>query len=101
MPLGWIWTENLRPFLVLLARLVGSDFDESDWTACEVGVVWTDSEADRWFDYPVGPTLVYLALEPGAPEMITIRVDQLPEQVRERLEWTVDIVRDYQVRDRH
>ena len=36
--LGWIWTGNLRPFLVELGRLTGYGFDDSDWIAVEYGI---------------------------------------------------------------
>jgi len=66
---GWIWTENLRPFLVELGRLTGYGFDDSDWIAVEYGIQGTDSEAGPWFSYPVGRIRVRLALEPGVDEI--------------------------------
>ena len=48
MNLGWIWTGNLRPFLVELGRLIGYGFDDSDWTAVEYRIQGTDSEAAPW-----------------------------------------------------
>ena len=64
--LGWIWTDNLRPLIAELAQLVGYQFDDGDWLAIEHGIQGTDSEADRWFEYPVGSMVVLLALEPAA-----------------------------------
>ena len=45
MNLGWIWTGNLRPFLVELGRLTGYGFDDSDRITVEYGIQGTDSEA--------------------------------------------------------
>jgi len=99
--LGWIWTDNLRPFLELASTLVGYSFDDSDWTAVSAGVPGTDSEDGPWFDYPIGPSLLHVALEPGASEMVQLMLDAVPDRVADRLQWTSDIMRDYLVRPGH
>ena len=76
MDLGWIWTGNLRPLLVEPGRLTGDGFDDSDWIAVEYGIQGTDSEAGPWFSYPVGRIGVRLALEPGADEMVTVKLEE-------------------------
>ncbi|MFH9090574.1 hypothetical protein ACH4LD_40620 [Streptomyces sp. NPDC017676] len=51
---GWIWNENVQPFLALLARYAGYDFDDADWQAVELGLEATDDEhPDRWYSYPL------------------------------------------------
>lgn len=51
---GWIWNENVQPFMALLARYAGYDFDGSDWQAVELGLEATDDEhPDRWYSYPL------------------------------------------------
>ncbi|MFE1989591.1 hypothetical protein [Streptomyces mirabilis] len=51
---GWIWHENVQPFLALLARYAGYDFDDTDWQAVELGLEATDDEhLDRWYSYPL------------------------------------------------
>lgn len=51
---GWIWSENVQPFLALMARYVGYSFDDSDWQAVELGLEATDDEhPDRWYSYPL------------------------------------------------
>lgn len=50
----WIWNENVQPFLGLLARYAGYDFDDTDWQAVELGIQATDDEhPDRWYSYPL------------------------------------------------
>lgn len=51
---GWIWHENVQPFLALLARYAGYDFDDTDWQVVELGLEATDDEhRDRWYSYPL------------------------------------------------
>ncbi|MFF5019341.1 hypothetical protein [Streptomyces sp. NPDC001165] len=51
---GWIWNENVQPFLAILSRYAGYDFDGTDWQAVELGLEATDDEhPDRWYGYPL------------------------------------------------
>lgn len=75
---GWIWNENVQPFLALLARYAGYDFDDTDWQAVELGLEATDDEhPDRWYSYPlVGSdhhVKVHLAHAVGGEE-VSVRV---------------------------
>jgi hypothetical protein len=93
--LGWIWTANLRPFPAELGRLAGNGFDDSDWIAVEYGIQGTDSEAGPWFSCPAGRIAVMLALEPGADEMVTVKVDGASPAEEERIRWLGDLVREW------
>ncbi|MEU5485728.1 hypothetical protein [Streptomyces mirabilis] len=75
---GWIWNENVQPFLALLARYAGYDFDGIDWQAVELGLEATDdAHLDRWYSYPlVGSDHhleVHLAKAVGGDE-VSVRV---------------------------
>ncbi|MER6421126.1 hypothetical protein [Streptomyces sp. NPDC001137] len=75
---GWIWNENVQPFLALLARYVNYDFDGTDWQVVELGLEATDDEhRDRWYSYPlVGSDHhleVHLAKAVGGDE-VSVRV---------------------------
>ncbi|MFI5571349.1 hypothetical protein ACIA6T_29230 [Streptomyces sp. NPDC051740] len=51
---GWIWSGNVQPFLALLARYAGYDFDGTDWQAVELGLAATDDEhLGRWYSCPL------------------------------------------------
>ncbi|SFE28439.1 hypothetical protein SAMN05216251_102371 [Actinacidiphila alni] len=54
---GWIWSENTRRFLGLVAHYVGYDFDPTDWQTIHTGLTDTDDEQpDGWYSYPLaGP----------------------------------------------
>ena len=95
MNLGWIWTGNLRPFLVELGRLTGHGFDDSDRITVEHGIQGTDSEAGRWFSYPVGRIGVMLALEPGADEMVTVKLEGVIAAEQEKIRWLGDLMREW------
>jgi hypothetical protein len=93
--LGWIWTDNLRPLLTEIGLLVRYRFDDSDWIAVEYGVLGTDSEAGRWFDYPIGHMLASVALEPGADEMASVRVDGATEAELQKIRWLASLMRNW------
>ena len=47
---GWIFEENLQPFVELLAFLAGYRLydEEYDWVAIEYGVKDTDVDEEKW-----------------------------------------------------
>jgi hypothetical protein len=100
MNVGWILTVNLRPFLEILSHELRYDFDASDWTAVEFGLAGTDSEHGPWFDYPVGQLTVNVAFEPGADEMVSIRIDGDTARTQAKIDWLTDLLRTYEVRPR-
>jgi hypothetical protein len=66
---GWIFEENLRPFVEMVAYVAGYVFDEDDWTAIHFGVQDTDSERGPWLTYPFTgrmPLTLKAAKESGA-----------------------------------
>lgn len=73
--LGWMWTDNLRPLAVELARIADYPFSDSDWIAIEHGIRKTDAEDGRWLEYPLGRLAIRAALEPRADETVTVSVD--------------------------
>jgi hypothetical protein len=93
--LGWIWTDNLRPLFTELALLENYQFSDSDWMAIEYGIQGTDSEAGEWFEYPVGHLVVSLALEPGAEEMVSVKVAGAAESGRQRIGWLGGIMQSW------
>jgi len=62
----WIFDENLRPWLEIVATIVGYNFDGLDWDAIQAGIDATDAERDRWFEYPFGDARVVLARDIGS-----------------------------------
>ena len=98
MNVGWIWTDNLRPFLEALSGEIGYAFDDADWTAIEFGLAGTDSEQGPWFDYPVGALFVSIAFELGADEMISIRINGDTTATETKIDWLADFLRSYQVK---
>lgn len=100
-----MWTQNLRPFVSVVARLVGYPFDALDWSAFEAGLPDTDSEQGNWFVYPFGPSeqspSVAVAYEPGADEMVSVRVLAVGPEVIREVVLLGDICRDYHLTDAH
>lgn len=94
--LGRMWTNNLRPFAVELARMAGYPFSDSDWIALEHGIRETDAEDSHWFEYPLGRLTIRVALESGANEMVIVSVSGAPTgNEQQRIGWLGDIMRDW------
>jgi hypothetical protein len=55
---GWIFAENLQPFIELLAFLAGyASYDDTyDWIAIENGITDTDAAAGKWYAYTFAGT---------------------------------------------
>ena len=98
MNVGWIWTAKPRPFAETASRLLGYTFDDSDWAAVSAGLPGTNSEAGPWFSHPIGEVQLLVAYEPSADEMVSVRLDDLPD--RAEITLLGDIMRDYQVKAR-
>lgn len=90
-----MWTDNLRPLAVELARMADYSLSDSDWTALGHGLRETDAEGGRWFEYPLGHVTIRAALEPGADEMVSVSVDGAAADEQQRIGWLGDIMRNW------
>jgi hypothetical protein len=75
---GWIFAENLQPFVELLAFLAGYTLydEEYDWVAIEYGIQDTDRDAGKWYTYSFAGTrllMLHLAHNVGS-SVVTVRV---------------------------
>ncbi|XXT20228.1 hypothetical protein WME94_01500 [Sorangium sp. So ce429] len=95
---NWIYEQNLRPWLEIVGRIIGYDFDNDDWDAVGSGVVGTDSEEDRWYEYPLGdrPVTLRLALEKGTA-VVALSLDGLTGQQQELVDLAVSIAQSYRL----
>ena len=92
MNLGRIWTDNLPALLAELALLAGCRFGASDWPAVACGLRRTDSEAGPWFEYLLGHIFVAVAFEPGADEMVAVKLDGASESEQDKIRWLGSLV---------
>jgi hypothetical protein len=70
----WIMEETLLPWLAIVAGAVKYSSDANDWDALRFGVRNTDVERDTWYEYPLGPATVRVALDPGSA-VVAVSVD--------------------------
>ncbi|HVS38898.1 MAG TPA: hypothetical protein VMS17_25295 [Gemmataceae bacterium] len=84
----WIFEDNLLPFLTILAAVVRYDFIRDEWSAVRFGVVETDEENGRWYDYEfagnqraafrlarsVGSSVIHLELESDSDTELRMEV---------------------------
>jgi hypothetical protein len=74
---GWIFEENLRPFLAALAWAFTVDFDADDWLAISHGIKATNTDREQWFKYEFngeGGTLKFAVARDAGGGVFSIRV---------------------------
>ena len=94
----WIFEENLRAWLEIVAGIVGYAFEAEDWDAVHFGLTGTDSEEGRWYRYPFGETGVCAALarDPGTA-VVACELDGVLAHQRDLVALAVSIAQQYQV----
>ncbi|WP_437623061.1 hypothetical protein [Sorangium sp. So ce1151] len=94
----WNFEQNLRPWLEIVGRIIGYEFDDDDWNSVRPGVAATDSEEGCWYEPPLGdrPMTIRLALEVGT-EVVTSSLDGLTEQQQELVRLAVSIATGYRL----
>jgi hypothetical protein len=65
----------------------------------EHGIQGTDSDAGPWFEYPVGRVRVTVAFEPGADEMVSVKLDGARESEQNRIRWLGILMRNWHLSD--
>lgn len=63
--LGWMWDDNLRPFLEFVAGSVGCDLAPEELSAYLTGVRASDAEQDAWYRIPLRDCTLHLARDAG------------------------------------
>ena len=98
----WVWPENLRAFVATLSRWVEYRFDDADWAGLAHGVEESDSDAEKWFSYPIvgHPALeIAVARDLGA-EPIFVRVlavEGVSDDLRARISAAAEIFNSYRI----
>jgi hypothetical protein len=105
---GWIFAENVQPFVELLAFLAGYTlYDKAyDWVAIEYGIKDTDEETDKWYSYSFAgtrPLVLELARNIGS-SVVSVRVTSdaaITAQLAAQLDLLVLVCQDYAVAPKH
>ena len=101
---GWIFAENLQPFVELLAFLAGYKLydEEYDWVAIEYGVKDTDVDEEKWCTYTFAgthPLTLHVAQDEGS-HVVHIRVTSdaaITEDLAAQLDLLVMVCQDYTI----
>ena len=96
---GWIGTENLLPFMLILSRMVTYNFDRTDWSAIQFGLAATHHEDNRWFTYILPGTFdleIRLAKEEGT-DLFFFDLD-LPMALESNFDFLHSILQDFEVK---
>ena len=98
MEQNWILEENLKPWLEIVASFCEYDFDQNDLDAINFGIVGTDVENNRWFDYEFSEgfrVLLQMALDPGS-SVIFLKVE-CPSELTPRILTATEIASYYRL----
>jgi hypothetical protein len=97
---SWIWINNLRPFLSVLAWTVVYDFDPDDWVAISHGIVGTNDEEERWFGYEFSGQhrAEFMLAFDAESDLVHLRIS-LPESLVPRIETAISIFSHFHVAD--
>lgn len=104
-PHGWVWRDNLFPFLQTVSGLVRYRFDEWDEDAVSTGLGESSAEADRWFEYPLegSPRLALrLALdgEEDRHVLVDVDLDDTGDELPLQIPLLLDVFSTYRMCDR-
>ncbi len=96
----WVFEENLKPWLEIVSKVVGCDFDDLDWDAVAAGITDSDAERSCWYEHPLGegPSHVKLARELGSAVVALKMV--VPEATADRVKLAVLIAQTYRLTPR-
>ena len=95
---GWIWQQNLWPFVQTAASFVGNEPDEYDRMAIGHGLRDTDVEQERWFSYVLGngPVLHLAFAADVGTEVLFVRADAGAE-AEVKLAVSLQVFQNYRV----
>jgi hypothetical protein len=98
---GWVWQENVRPLLEMVAYLAAYRLDQSDLDAVAVGLVSSDADAEVWFEYPLGEDpqvkLSFAAAHDGDEVLIDAAFDERGERFSDRVGLLLTVFSCYRV----
>jgi hypothetical protein len=98
----WVWPENLRAFAEMLSHWTEYQFDDADWAGLAHGVDESDSDAEKWFSYPIvgHPALEIAVARNVGAEPINVRVlavEGVSDDVRARISAAAAIFNSYRI----
>jgi hypothetical protein len=93
---GWIFEDNVWPFLEILAGLAKYDYDWWDRDAIDAGLAETDADAGNWFEYRFEgafPLRFEIANDRGST-VVALRIDA-PDDLAPRIEMAISIAQEF------
>ena len=98
----WIFAENLKPFVEMLAHAANCPLDDDDWTAISYGVRDSNGDEEKWYTYPLEgqPRLhLELAAMPGSA-VVSVRIrgpQDSPPELPAQIELLVVMCQTYSI----
>ena len=95
---NWIWLQNVRAFVDVLARLSGYELSEGEWDAIDSGVAVSDSDANppRWYSYSFeGKSKVKFDVgHDKGTNVVQIRLTA-PDEIVPRIQTALELMNSY------
>ncbi len=101
MVAGWIWQDNLEPFLTAISWVVSYSIDDEDWQAIKTGLLETDGDLLRWCSYEfvgIHHLIFRLAVDHGT-EVMQVQLDALAE-LESQLQLAISVFQHFHLRKR-
>ena len=79
---GWIFDNNLRPFLQFLGWTVDYDWAPSEFIAIEMGIEPQDSGTCPWYEYPIygkEKAILRVSRDEAGSSVLNVEVNSSPE----------------------
>ncbi|MEH1938521.1 MAG: hypothetical protein V7L14_33420 [Nostoc sp.] len=96
MATNWIFDNNLKPFIEVLAMFCGCEIDQDDLDAIYSGVKKTDYEKDVWFEYEYTGSLEFKVAQDVGSSVIF--VDVLADEALEaKIAVAIEILQIYRL----
>lgn len=92
---GWVRESNVRRLMVYISLWIGYRFDDVDWQAIEDALPDTDTDSERWYDYPLvgDPDLVvWLAINVGAVPVSVKVVGDMDAVLAARVDTAIELL---------
>jgi len=97
---NWIWSDNLRPFVDVLAWLCEYDLADGEWDTISHGVNESDSDAtpERWYEYEFhgsGVVRFRMARDSGT-NVLNVHLD-VADSLGEKIGLALDLMNQYRL----
>ncbi|TDW97629.1 hypothetical protein [Dinghuibacter silviterrae] len=100
---GWIFEEDLLPFLIILSEIATYDLQPYDWDAISFGVIGTSDQDEKWFAYEFyGEVTVPFKLARNTEDAYMIfYVIIIPNELEKSVDLMMHVLSEFKLEPKH